>query len=87
MVNGGTRGLGGEIAVQIVEMEERVIITGCTKHQGDEVVEKIETSKAIFVQMDCTTVDDEVIALYEKIVANHDFGGFDFAINKNYQTA
>jgi len=82
LINGGTRGLGAEIASQVFQQGGKVVITGRTSHQGLDVVSQLggDTSKVMFVQMDCT-VESEVIALHEKILSNPDFGGIDFAVN------
>ena len=80
LVNGATRGLGAEIARQVVALGAKVVITGRTKHQGEKVAANIGADKAMYVQMDCT-VEGEIIALHEKIQANPNFGGFDYVVN------
>ena len=81
IVNGGTRGIGREIALQLADAGARVVITGRTSHQGEKTLTLLESKDsggAIFVQMDATK-EAEIVALHEKVVAA--FGGFDFAVN------
>lgn len=80
IINGGTRGLGREIASQLARFGATVVVTGRTKLQGEQVVEHIVAhgGVAMFVQMDGTK-EAEIISLHEATVAR--FGGFDFAVN------
>jgi NAD(P)-dependent dehydrogenase (short-subunit alcohol dehydrogenase family) len=81
IVNGGTRGIGREIAIQLADAGARVVITGRTKHQGEKTLAQLHSNgsgDALFVQMDATK-EAEIIALHEKVAAT--FGGFDFAVN------
>jgi len=80
IVNGGTRGLGQEIASQLAHSGAIVVITGRTKLQGDKVVEEIKAQggEVMFVQMDATK-EAEIESLHQTVVDR--FGGFDFAVN------
>ena len=80
LINGGTRGLGAVIAQQAVDLGAKVVITGRTKHQGEDVVKKVGSDRVLYVQMDCT-VENEIVSLHEQIKSNPDFGGFDFVVN------
>ena len=79
IINGGTRGLGREIALKLARLGANVVVTGRTKLQGEQVVEELAAhgGVAIFVQMDGTK-EAEIVTLHEAVVAR--FGSFDFAV-------
>jgi len=80
VVNGATRGLGASIAKQLADKGAKVVLTGRTKEQGEEMVKLIEESGgvAMFYQMDATK-ETEICQLHETVVSK--FGGFDLAVN------
>jgi NAD(P)-dependent dehydrogenase (short-subunit alcohol dehydrogenase family) len=82
VINGGTRGLGAEIATQLAEQGVKVVITGRTKVQGEQTAADIAAKggEVMFVAMDATK-EAEIEALHKKIVDDPKFGGFDFAVN------
>eukprot|EP00812_Abedinium_dasypus_P003355 NODE_1413_length_1147_cov_266.054029.p2 GENE.NODE_1413_length_1147_cov_266.054029~~NODE_1413_length_1147_cov_266.054029.p2 ORF type:complete len:278 (-),score=65.33 NODE_1413_length_1147_cov_266.054029:169-1002(-) len=82
VINGGTRGLGAEIAEQLAGLGVKVVITGRTKHQGERTAAKIadKGGEVLFVKMDATK-EAAIVSLHETIVADPRFGGFDLVVN------
>lgn len=81
IVNGGTRGLGREVALQLAVAGARVVITGRTPHQGEEALQLLRQQGAeqpLFVAMDACR-EDEIIALHDRVASA--WGGFDLAVN------
>lgn len=82
VVNGGTRGLGAQIAEQLAGLGIKVVITGRTRHQGEQTAAKIASKggEVMFIEMDATR-EAEIVALHETIASDPRFGVFDFAVN------